>query len=303
MTIDFKNPFQQPGVWLKGNLHMHTTESDGKLSPIDAVKRYENGGFGFIAITDHNKRTMPDVTTNGMILIPGEEIDISRGGCYHIVAVNTDRAIGLSPDEKKTLSPADVIARIHAAGGEAILAHPYWSNETIEQTKLCAGIIGVEVYNHDCHVWHGSGHSMVHWDDMLRIGMRVNGFASDDAHAYSASATRPDDALGGFTMVKAKDRTPEAVMEAIRAGYFYASNGPEITNVTISGSTVSIETSPVRSVSFRTPHWNSVRYENTDGTLMTAVSHTIAHTMRIMRIECMDDTGRMAWTNPFWLSE
>ena len=38
--------------WYKGNMHMHTTVSDGVLNPVDAIGVYREAGYDFIAITD-----------------------------------------------------------------------------------------------------------------------------------------------------------------------------------------------------------------------------------------------------------
>ena len=41
-------------MWYKGNLHCHTTDSDGDCTPEEVVKRYKEQGYSFLAITDHN---------------------------------------------------------------------------------------------------------------------------------------------------------------------------------------------------------------------------------------------------------
>ena len=40
-------------AWLKGNLHSHTTCSDGRLSPQQRADAYAAHGYDFLAITDH----------------------------------------------------------------------------------------------------------------------------------------------------------------------------------------------------------------------------------------------------------
>jgi len=40
---------------LRGNLHAHTTFSDGQLSPAELVAAYERLGYDFLAITDHEE--------------------------------------------------------------------------------------------------------------------------------------------------------------------------------------------------------------------------------------------------------
>ncbi|MBI4978696.1 MAG: CehA/McbA family metallohydrolase [Spirochaetes bacterium] len=302
MNIQFQNPFSQKGNWYKGNLHAHTTMSDGKKSPGDIVAMYQDGGYDFLAVTDHNKRTVVDSHTGKMLLIPGEEIDISYNGCYHLVAVNTREALSLPPEARRNVHPKDIIAAVKAKGGDVILAHPYWSNETLEMTRLCEGVLGVEVYNHVCHVDAANGHSMAHWDDMLRIGMRMFGFASDDSHHYVVRDMHPLDTQGGWIMVKTEQCTADAIMAAIRAGNFYASSGPDFKSVVIDGTTVTVETSPVRSIAFRTPQWGGARFEGNDGKLITRAVFTVKSAdLRCLRVECTDEQGRMAWVNPLWI--
>ncbi len=65
---------------LRGNLHAHTTFSDGTLAPHRLIEAYERLGYDFLAITDHDdlvgdaywqalKRLAP-----GLLLFPGVEL-------------------------------------------------------------------------------------------------------------------------------------------------------------------------------------------------------------------------------------
>jgi len=40
--------------WYRGNLHTHTTNSDGDESPEFVANGYDTNGYDFLAITDHN---------------------------------------------------------------------------------------------------------------------------------------------------------------------------------------------------------------------------------------------------------
>ena len=62
--------FKQDGNWYKGNLHMHTTLSDGKIIPEEACDIYWEKGYDFIAMTDHRKPSGAGVYKS-MLLIPG----------------------------------------------------------------------------------------------------------------------------------------------------------------------------------------------------------------------------------------
>ncbi|MYD95309.1 MAG: hypothetical protein F4Y02_16835, partial [Chloroflexi bacterium] len=48
------NPFLTQGRWYRGNLHAHSTNSDGAKSPADAVAWYRDAGYDFMALSDHH---------------------------------------------------------------------------------------------------------------------------------------------------------------------------------------------------------------------------------------------------------
>jgi predicted metal-dependent phosphoesterase TrpH len=52
-----ENPFKIEGKWYKGNLHTHTTNSDGAWSSDRVVDEYVSNGYDFLFVTDHWKVT------------------------------------------------------------------------------------------------------------------------------------------------------------------------------------------------------------------------------------------------------
>jgi len=64
------------------------------------------------------------------------------------------------------------------------------------------------------------------WDAALGAGATVWGVASDDAHHYGGGSGRWP-AGGGWITVRAR-RDPQAIMDALAAGRFYASTGVEL---------------------------------------------------------------------------
>lgn len=97
MRIVFDNPFEAGGSWFKGNVHTHTTNSDGQMTPGQVIRRYEEAGYDFLSITDHGVRTdTEDLSGSGILLIPGEEICVGSsewGRFYHIVGLNVGEGI------------------------------------------------------------------------------------------------------------------------------------------------------------------------------------------------------------------
>src|SRR5712692_7992737 len=81
---------------LKGNLHAHTTFSDGRYSIEDVIARYRDLGYDFLAITDHDDRIHDDYWLHippgddRMIILPGVELDY-RPLAQHVGKVTGDR--------------------------------------------------------------------------------------------------------------------------------------------------------------------------------------------------------------------
>lgn len=115
------------------DLHMHTTASDGTLSPqalVNAVLLHqlqtrEEPLLRVIAITDHDSLAGAWTamafqkslhSEADLEIIPGAEISSADG---HILALNIKKVV------PKGLSAAATIEAIHEQGGLAIAAHPY----------------------------------------------------------------------------------------------------------------------------------------------------------------------------------
>ncbi|MEZ4595369.1 MAG: hypothetical protein R3C32_00265 [Chloroflexota bacterium] len=67
--------------WYRGNLHTHTTNSDGDSPPDVVVSWYRDAGYDFLVVTDHDVLTDPAGLRDAagpMTLIPGEGDAIGR---------------------------------------------------------------------------------------------------------------------------------------------------------------------------------------------------------------------------------
>jgi predicted metal-dependent phosphoesterase TrpH len=96
--------------FFKGNLHLHTQNSDGALSPEDAEKRYQGLGYDFIAVTDHWKRTVETHYCKNMLVIPGIEVDFFLvNQVIHIVGIGVDEGMGQL--DRTRLGPQSAVNR------------------------------------------------------------------------------------------------------------------------------------------------------------------------------------------------
>ena len=274
--------------WYKGNLHMHTTVSDGKKSPEDAISLYAGEGYDFLSITDH-WHVSENGSRDGVLLFSGCEYDFHHSvldGIFHIVSVGT----AADPAVTRTDTPQQAIDKIHAAGGLAILAHPAWSLNTPEQILSLHGIDATEIFNSvsdlpfNCRPYSG-----LIVDMLAARGLRLPLYASDDAHFYTNS-----DACRSYILVQADERSPHSILSAIRAGRLYASQGPELC-VEQKDRRIVVRCSPVRSIVFFTDAvWNNHRSDVGNG-LTEAVFDAAPHET-FVRVEITDPEGRSAWS-------
>ena len=291
--ISFPNPFDAEGFWIKGNLHTHTINSDGLLTPFQTALVYQSNGYGFLSITDHNRLTnIEDLRSDfeDLILLPGEEISV---GGYHLVAFNIKSEIMPADD------PESVIREVHRQNGEVIVAHPYWSALMPEDLLGLDGYLGIEVYNATCDVTVAKGYSSVYWDILLHNGRFTYGFAVDDAHG-GLMLGRPTDACKGWIMVKARRFDEASIMESIRRGLFYSSTGPEIHDIQVDDEKIHVKTSPAKSISFIAKNGRGRRSYALNEPLREAV-YTVRGNEDYIRLEIEDERGGVAWTNPMIL--
>jgi len=304
MKVEYPNPFTTPGQWLKGNLHTHTTASDGVRTPQETVDHYSQNGYDFLSITDHGAITDPtSLNSHGMTLIPGEEIclgDSQAGTNTHMVAVNIKEALPLT-DFNQATDPQEAIDLTALQGGFMIIAHPYWSGLHMSDLLRLRGYLGVEIYNTSCDVYRGTGYSAQHIDALIAAGKRPLIFATDDHHG-APEPMKPSDACGAWIMVKSMGKTTQSIIKAIEGGLFYASNGPTIHSVEAKPDGIHVETSPVKHITFVSTPSLGARFTALD-TPLTEYTYPGRPGETYVRIEATDYEGRVAWTNPLYNSQ
>ena len=300
MSCHCRNPFQSPGEWLKVGIHIHTDRSDGAVSPAQAVAAYKARGYDVLVFGDHWHVTVPEDVPPEMVLIPGAEYGARLAedpAGTHFMAVGMQEG---HDDELRSLrdEPYTMAEALMELCEYLVLAHPYWSALTTELIARLPGLPALEVYNHGCEVEDGLGCANYVWDQLLARGERWDAVAADDAHWR-----RDDDRFGGWVMLKAEQRTPEAVIAALKGGSFYATGGPEIHSVEFSGPRhVQARSSPVRSILFRcNGSLGDGLHAAGPGGSLTEAEHILPDRACFVRVEVTDQAGRKAWSNPFYL--
>lgn len=278
--------------YYKVALHLHSTISDGRLSPEEIVSLYKSRGYDAVAFTDHWKYHESD-SIDGMLILAGCEYDTgfrdTVEGVMHIVG------IGMKSDPELTRenSRQEIIDRINSLGGIAVLAHPAWSLNTLDDAQSLNGFTATEIYNAVSEAHESLRAYSDHFvDASANRGRYYKILATDDAHYYDGT-----DETHGFVYVKAKSLTENDILNAVKNGEFFASQGPQLF-VTREGNTLKIECSPsvtagvLSNLSFQLGH--TARGED-----ITHFEYTLKENEKWARVQITDKNGRHAWSNIF----
>ena len=314
--IPFENPFCAPGRWWKGNLHTHTTVSDGELSPAAAAAAYRRLGYDFLAITDHLRVCKPFEPPPGLLLFYGAEYHTFSSDAFglrawHLVCLGLKGPV-LSPGawSRNQCPPLpELVASIRENAGFFSVAHPYWSNMVEDDLLIAEGAQALEVYNGGCEQMIDRGVSEHPWDYVLACGKRLNALAVDDMH-------HPSDVGLGWVMLRAEKLSLDVLLDALSKGLYYSTTGPEIFALRVDdrstspgaadsskGSVVSVRCSPARSIKFMARSADGKCFCARDGELLSSAEYEIHGTETYLRVQVEDAAGRRAWTNPLYLEK
>ena len=320
----------EPEVWLRGSTHVHAKPSGDSSEPIaNVIAWYEARHYDFIVLTDHNQVSEVDGDTagkiavrapaSGLIVLAGSELTHNPSGCLpqgdkskkcriHVNAIGATARPGKKVEwaNRKT---HDRLAKYQAALDEAKalgaglvqINHPqwYWGMTAELLTELSRrGARLVEIANAQFAPWNAGDKdhpSMeVLWDGALAAGATLWGVASDDAHDYSGSKKAKWPPGGGWIVVHAR-RDPQAILDAMAAGHFYASNGVELAHAEPSAGALVVE------VAAADPGHDTIAFiEN--GKLVETVTgrsatRAIPATGYVRAVVTRDD-GKRAWVQP-----
>ncbi len=296
------SPFGRPGRFWRGNLHGHSTLSDGRLTADEVCRRYREAGYDFISLTEHflPEYSFPIVDTvpyrgDGFTTIIGAELHAGEteiGGKWHILAVGLPQDFTPPrPDE----SGPEIAARARATGAFVAAAHPQWYSLTEADIVSLGEIDAIEVYN-GVAIDHNDRSDSWHITDvLLGKGHRYLTYAADDFHFVAGH----NDFACGWVWVKSEELTPAALLAALKAGSFYASTGPMIHDIQIRpGQEVVVCCSPAQGVfvTGRGPSSVSVLGHG----LTEVVLDMRKFSSPYCRITVRDEHGDRAWSNPIW---
>ena len=278
------------GNFYKANLHMHTTVSDGKMTPEETKKLFQDHGYSIVAFTDHDVICPHhDLTDENFLALTAFEtyyntdlfgvMDYDFVKTYHLSFFAKDPNNVVCPafskryverahslqyvtkemeafDFDRTYSQKylnEIIDLANRAGFLVSLNHPVWSLQNYRDYGNLQGLWGIEVYNTGC-VQCGLPDTAQPFSDFLLDGKNIFPIAADDAHSTRTCC-------GGFVMIKAEKLEYGTIINALERGDFYASSGPEINELFLEDGVLKIRCSPAQKIFVNTERRTSFSVE------------------------------------------
>lgn len=199
--------------WLRGDLHVHTTHSDGTDAPFAVAAALSEVGLDFVALTDHNNgtayRSYP--ADSSVLAIPGVEWT-TLGGHANLLGVDRPLRDFRARDREDVRRLAD---EARARGALLSVSHPFE-----DSCKGCRWEWGFEDLPLDAiEVWNGpwrpaNAQAVDWWQSALSAGRRLPAIGGSDRHA-----PHPLVQYGLPTnWVFSASRTGEAILDGVRRG-------------------------------------------------------------------------------------
>jgi hypothetical protein len=221
VTVTYQLQFSpKKQLLLIGDIHTHTTASDGVLPLAELATHAKRHNLDFLAITDHNHMSQSSILNQieGITLIPGVEWTHYQG---HANFLGVDQPY--DPPFYTNTTP-DALERFTSArkrGALIIINHPC--------DDTCPFTFDLETFPFDClEIWNGPMResnlkAIALWQQLLESGVQIPAVGGSDYHKDHLFQI-----LGGPCMgVYAISNSPNDILDAIRRGHSFICFAPE----------------------------------------------------------------------------
>jgi hypothetical protein len=300
--------------WVKGNTHTHTNCSDGDEYPHRVARWYQEHGYNFLFITDHDMVTPtapldPDGDRDDFIVIPGDEISLTfQKRQAHVCALNPSRVPAALPGESMIATLQNAIDGARRAGAVPVVNHPNrkWSISAGDM-KMLRAVRLFEVLNlhRESNNFSAGGRMGGEelWDRLLSEGMLLYGVAADDTHDFQGEFLPGRAHPGkGWVVARVTELTPAAVCAALENGDFYASTGVELADVQVTDKEYRLRIKPYYDTAYTT------RFIGRNGTVLKEefgleAAYTFTGDEQYVRASVFSSGGELALCQPVFVTK
>lgn len=228
------------GIWLKGELHVHsrhsTESSNNSIAKI--INFSKSVGMDYLAITDHDNHVNGDVAhhtwadpefkSDSLLLLYGAEWTTTRGhgNVFSDKPYNHQKLYDIRDARDINIGKVKEALGIHLSAN-----HPSGKDNFGFSYDL---VKSIEIWN--SAIWSKNANAIMIWDDMLSSGRMMTGRGGSDAHHGVPTAAEKPGAhtyqteynyVGTpTTWVFAKQRSLKAIIDALDHGKAAVSSNP-----------------------------------------------------------------------------
>jgi len=211
-----------PGRVLAGDLHMHTTFSDGIGTVAEMKAVADLCGLDFIFVTDHRSLRQKQACRRFEAVWWGQEPGSAR---HHLALLDPKHLF-----KPKRVSVAEDLAAARRIAPFVFIPHPvgwwpgtWYEDEAVDRLRHLGDEFAIEVINGANKLTRAYDQfdekAVRVWDGLLCEGKRVTALGASDAHLPAGVGCV-------WTGVFAERRDKDAVIAALRAGHTFASEAP-----------------------------------------------------------------------------
>jgi len=312
------------------------------LTPEELKALYKGMGYSVLAITDHDILVAHDylndeefITLHGFEMEVGEHKEGVHGTmnkCCHMCSIalepdnmtqpcwhRTKYTPGIAkelidavvfdeskPDFEREYSCEGVSRMMEESRSNGYFVtynHPSWSRERYTQYMGYNSMHAMEMFNGGCLNAGYLDYNPDVYDDLLRQGKRIYCIGADDNHGSKQEERRLWDFFRAFTMIKSEKLEYGAIIDALDNGNFYASEGPEITELYFEDGKVHIKCSDAAQISLPTGIRKSGIVKAKDGVPVNEAAFAVDESCIYFRLTVTDMNGMHATTNAYFLDE
>lgn len=232
--------------WFKGDFHTHTTESDGKMTPLNGMTQAKKMNLDYFVATDHNILPTKWLANDEVMVIPGVEITSSKG---HFNALGLTKWIDWRPTCQDGGMETEhgmnrIIREVKAAGAIVSINHPMLKPWEWQYRKTpLAEIDVIEIWNDPTYKDNplATEQALQLWDILWNDGYRIYGIGGSDSHLLPTESYEeggPPSVIGDpATYVYCEQLSTNHLLDGVMKGRAYVSRGPEyIINISIDGN-------------------------------------------------------------------
>ncbi len=324
----------ESGQFFKVNMHSHSTLSDGKMTCQEVKDRYKSLGYHAVCFTDHEIMfTHLDLCDENFVALHGYEVsikqnlDVSSGflkPLYHLNLIskyqdnpnmpkffrNHPSKFGNSMALRQTVGNYDELIEkteysvdwlneytkdVVNRGFLVNYNHPQWSLQTKDDYVGLKYIHSVEVINGSCEFLNDN--TSLHFEQMLRAGMRVCPTAGDDNHNLENTGL-------AWTMIKADSLSYASLIDGYEKGNCYATQGPDILHLVLDGTKIRVKTSPCFAVQLLSQgRCGEIRRAGSEPLTEAVFDYRPDRFGSYFRIEVRDMAGNRAFSNAYYCED